>query len=333
MTGRIEWIDALKGFAIFTVVLGHCITDALSSNTFPAYLDFLTTFKDFIYCFHMPLFFTISGYLFFLTKSYKKYKSKVLDFFLIYLIWCTLTWLSKYFAASSVNNPVTIYDLISIFWKPLMVYWYLYSLILMYLVFSIFHIHEITKQKLSILLIFSFLIHFLNIKLGIIVPTVYHMYFFALGGYLLTFNFKTAIKTKTFILFIILLFINCFLYLNEVKFSSSISLFKNLLIANIVIFLCFYLFNNFKYRFYEILDILGFYSLHIYVIHCFFTAGMRILLQKIDYLDISLYFISSLFLGILMPILIGKICDKNVLLNFPFAPFKAIQFLISKSNK
>lgn len=218
--------------------------------------------------------------MFFLTKSYKKYKSKALDFFLIYLIWCTLTWLSKYFAASSVNNPVTIYDLISIFWKPLMVYWYLYSLILMYLVFSIFHIHEITKQKLSIFLIFSFLIHFLNIKLGIIVPTVYHMYFFALGGYLLTFNFKDAIKTKTFILFIILLFINCFLYLNEVKFSSSISLFKNLLIANIVIFLCFYLFNNFKYRFYEILDIIGFYSLHIYVIHCFFTAGMRILLQK-----------------------------------------------------
>lgn len=65
MTGRIEWIDALKGFAIFTVVFGHCITDALSSNTFPAYLDFLTTFKDFIYCFHMPLFLQLAVICFF----------------------------------------------------------------------------------------------------------------------------------------------------------------------------------------------------------------------------------------------------------------------------
>lgn len=80
MISRIEWIDALKGFAIFTVVLGHCITDALSSNTFPVYHDFLTAFKDFIYIFHMPLFFTISGYLFFLTKVIKNTKVKFLTF-------------------------------------------------------------------------------------------------------------------------------------------------------------------------------------------------------------------------------------------------------------
>ena len=55
MSSRIEWIDALKGFAIFTVVLGHCITDAVSSNTFPAYLNFLTAFKDFIYSFEHNL--------------------------------------------------------------------------------------------------------------------------------------------------------------------------------------------------------------------------------------------------------------------------------------
>lgn len=214
-----------------------------------------------------------------------------------------------------------------------MVYWYLYSLILMYIVFSIFNIQKITKQKLLILFLFSFLIHFLNSKLGIIVPTVYHMYFFALGGYLLTYNLKTSFKTKTLISFVILLFINCLLYINGINFPSAINVLKNLLVANIAIILCFYFFNNFKYKFYKILDTLGFYSLHIYVIHCFFTAGIRILLQKLNYLNISLYFTSSLFLGILIPIIIGKFSSKNILLNFVFSPLKSLQFLISKSNK
>lgn len=45
---RIEWIDILRGFAIFLVLLGH--------NNPP--------FINYIYGFHMPLFFVISGYLY-----------------------------------------------------------------------------------------------------------------------------------------------------------------------------------------------------------------------------------------------------------------------------
>lgn len=329
MSSRIEWIDALKGFAIFTVVLGHCITDAISSNTFPAYLNFLTAFKDFIYSFHMPLFFTISGYLFFLTKSYHKYKSKVLDFFLIYLIWCTLTWLSKFLAASSVNNPVTIYDLITIFWKPLMVYWYLYSLIIMYLVFSLFDIKLITKQNLILFLTLSIASHSINTNLGIIVPTVYHMYFFALGGYLLRFNFQKFLNKHSILLLICLLSANCILYLNEINNIAFINVLKDFLIANVAIFISIYFFINYKHLSNNILKTLGFYSLHIYVIHCFFTAGIRILMQKLDFLNIFVYFTTSIILGILVPIFIGKLCNKNALLNFPFAPLNALKTLFS----
>lgn len=48
---RIEWIDSLKGFAIILVVLGH---NTGGENA--AY--------RFLYTFHMPLFFLISGFLF-----------------------------------------------------------------------------------------------------------------------------------------------------------------------------------------------------------------------------------------------------------------------------
>ncbi len=53
-------IDLLKGIAIITVVIGHCWT--LDSSVY-----------NFIYSFHMPLFFCISGYLFSTKAPFKKF--------------------------------------------------------------------------------------------------------------------------------------------------------------------------------------------------------------------------------------------------------------------
>ena len=47
---RIEWIDAVKGLGIILVILGHM--------TIPQMV------RRFIFSFHMPLFFFVSGYLF-----------------------------------------------------------------------------------------------------------------------------------------------------------------------------------------------------------------------------------------------------------------------------
>lgn len=54
---RINWIDSIKGFGIILVVLGH-------TSGIDIYL------YKFIYSFHMPLFFILSGYLW----NYKKYR-------------------------------------------------------------------------------------------------------------------------------------------------------------------------------------------------------------------------------------------------------------------
>ena len=48
MKKRIEWIDTLRGFAMFFVVLGH------------AFVEKNNIIRNYIYSFHMPLFFFIS---------------------------------------------------------------------------------------------------------------------------------------------------------------------------------------------------------------------------------------------------------------------------------
>ena len=53
---RLVQFDAVKLFAIYMVILGHCIQHLLSSDYLdePGYIM--------IYSFHMPLFMMISGY-------------------------------------------------------------------------------------------------------------------------------------------------------------------------------------------------------------------------------------------------------------------------------
>lgn len=57
------WVNTLKGLAILLVVIGH------SANE---------TITDFIYCFHMPLFFMLSGFLF-SPKPMRPYLKKSFD--------------------------------------------------------------------------------------------------------------------------------------------------------------------------------------------------------------------------------------------------------------
>ena len=71
---RIEWIDALKGFGIFCVTLGH--------------LGCWYPLEKHIYSFHMFLFFFLSGYLHNRKYSKKEYiKRKFQTIFIPFLTW------------------------------------------------------------------------------------------------------------------------------------------------------------------------------------------------------------------------------------------------------
>ena len=62
-TKRVAWIDDLKGLGIVLIVAGHCfatlmnMTDGLSQRL-------MRSFFDFVYLFHVPLFFMLSGLTF-----------------------------------------------------------------------------------------------------------------------------------------------------------------------------------------------------------------------------------------------------------------------------
>lgn len=79
---RIEYVDVAKGIAILCVVAGH---------TFAAY-DPGSLQNKFIYSFHMPLFFILSGFFYkpqeFKKAFWKKVKSLLVPYFVINALRC-----------------------------------------------------------------------------------------------------------------------------------------------------------------------------------------------------------------------------------------------------
>lgn len=63
---RITFIDSIKGFAIICVVLGHIVGGYYDSNIYPSASDLLYIIHNLIYTFHMPLFMTVSGYVYYM---------------------------------------------------------------------------------------------------------------------------------------------------------------------------------------------------------------------------------------------------------------------------
>ncbi|MDZ7857361.1 acyltransferase family protein [Sphaerotilus sp.] len=84
MNGRTQWIDWAKTIGIWLVVFGHIPGNHLAVS-------------EFIYAFHMPLFFFISGYLAKSRSVVETARSGVVRLLIPYAMFYVLTWLWWYF--------------------------------------------------------------------------------------------------------------------------------------------------------------------------------------------------------------------------------------------
>lgn len=63
MTQRLEYIDALRGFTMILVVLAHIIN--IGYHITDSTMEEMNTFNNLFVRFRMPLFFFISGFVFY----------------------------------------------------------------------------------------------------------------------------------------------------------------------------------------------------------------------------------------------------------------------------
>lgn len=132
---RFEYIDQLKGIAIFFVVVGHFIQFNIHN-----YLN--NPFYSFIYSFHMPLFMFLSGYIAQKTTKpaifqsyFTFFRKKAITLLIPFFAWPLLI-LPFLFGNRIESNP--LHQLTGLVEHPDSGLWYLWFLFFLYILYSLF---------------------------------------------------------------------------------------------------------------------------------------------------------------------------------------------------
>ncbi len=329
-----DWINQSKGIAIILVVLGHTILGFQSSNMFSEYNNFFDYMIFTIYSFHMPLFFIISGYIYFKFEKINnntEYKSlikkKALNLLIPYFVFCSIQLLIKSILGGSTNSGSSINDIFLLPLIPREQFWFLYTLFVIFVILTFIDMKLNNKVMLlaSLIIINILEIHMDNVIFAITSFCVYAIYFYIgilfAKGYI---NKNVDLKNKYNILRIVLLYtiLNVFIYNSniDINIERLLSLILALFGSFMIIGITKSKLNN-KY-----IDIIGKYSYEIFLLHTIFGAGIRIVLVKVfKVYSIGLHFALGLIFSIVIPIVIAKISKNFKPIDFLFKPSRYIK--------
>jgi fucose 4-O-acetylase-like acetyltransferase len=136
---RIDWIDTAKGLGIILVVVGHVMRGLTAAHVMDS--SFAVKFTDaWIYSFHMPFFFFLSGLFLFhsATKSslreFISEKTRMIAY--PYVVWSIVTVLLKAVLGPIPNTPRDLSDLLLIPYSPIEQFWFLYVLFIVVVLFG-----------------------------------------------------------------------------------------------------------------------------------------------------------------------------------------------------
>ena len=331
---RIDYIDALKGFAIILVVLGH-IADGYSNSTNVPH-DFWWSLFNVIYSFHMPLFIVISGFLYekaYLSrkKSGKKVLAHTLDIAWVYVVFCCFYGVIKIAFFDFVKEDISLSDITSIWKCSIAPFWYLYILIVYYIVF--YFLNNIPcRLTMSLLIIINLLSASIPNETSFELHRIaYYAVFFGLGIMISQkksemFDFKLSILE-----FAVAVLIAVILWNNPSEKHLYVIPYVNGIIAFFTIPIIWTTFEK-KSESFGIIKkffvFLGMKSIEIYVFHTMFTSLARVSINgitgKLGLVGIPVQIIWGLIIGIGAPVIISIVLEKTHIKKTVFRPFSEI---------
>ncbi|MGL5509084.1 MAG: acyltransferase family protein [Microcoleaceae cyanobacterium] len=327
---RNVWVDYGKGIGIFLVVLGHVIRSLVSSSMVANSL-FLQGVDNWIYAFHIPLFFFLSGL--FVNRSVTKpfpsfFINKLQVIAYPYFLWSIIQTILQIILGKYTNNEISIDNLWRIIYEPVMQFWFFYSLFIITLVYAGLSKLGVRPKYIFLLSVCFYYSQFFNISLGnwgVIYQVREQMIYFALGaliGSSQIINKSEQWQNKQFLMIVIggflCLTLGILLDIQHivalVPFLAFSGLFASIAVAILL---------N-RYKMFPFLQNWGKLSLQIYVAHTIASAGMRIFLLKVlNISDIFVHLTIGTLFGIYIPILLDYICQY---LHLPYL------FILKKNN-
>lgn len=320
---REGWLDGLKGFAILLVILGHVLSGYLDAGAFPeAYASFYHV-RTWIYSFHMPLFFVLSGYTF--TLAYYRdgklrkggFARQMFNLFWIYTLFALFQWWTKQLVPDLVNEAYDENTLRNMYVEPLGNYWYLYVLFILYGLAALLRLPR--WKPMWLLLLGGCAIAAADSHMDWIQLTqfrvIYHLPFFMLGSVLC--RNKQLLKSAK-LLGVSAMYLSAAAMLYIFLYARNWYGNWRFLIAVCTCYVMLWQFNRFpRLSGFSLFQLCGRHCLELYLLHTFFTAGLRTLLPlwgiTTPWLSVWVNFIISTGLSLLLAVLAGKLWIMDII--------------------
>lgn len=316
-SNRLNWVDLSKGIGILLVVWGHVNIGLFSADI---YTDegFYNAAHKFVYLWHMPLFFFLSG--FFLVKSLERggvikfVRTRLVSLLYPAVIWSWVLYVVVTVAGSSVNTPTSWEDFPIIPLPPISLYWFLWALFnssllvmlvwvvpmpkkvkhfllgLMAIAFWVVEIHLFEASPEIYIWIGSILEHFPYLVSGVLFAA-YKEKSFRLGT-----NFGLAA-----LLIFVLFALNAELFFGVTLLDRWVGLIMTLCV---VIILAMFAAGGAEGKLNRGLEFLGRHSMSIYLMHVIFAASSRVALMKLGVTSMLVHFLVGCIIGIVGPLLV-----------------------------
>jgi fucose 4-O-acetylase-like acetyltransferase len=157
-TNRLDWVDCCKGICIVLVVFGHITGGLNAAKLLPANSVYLTL-RSWVYLFHMPAFFLLSGI--FATKTLTRpwvslLRNKTRSLVYPYILWTWIYMTAQMSSGNLSNNPPDVARALQLLWEPYGYgLWFLYSLFVISLLFHFF-MHSGMRRSVILIVALGF---------------------------------------------------------------------------------------------------------------------------------------------------------------------------------
>lgn len=331
---RIQWIDFCRSLAIFAVVAGHITMGLRNSTTISTGYGF-DLIQSYIYSFHIPLFFFISGFLYKRFSDWVFFKKNILKKLtalgIPYIVFSIVMFALTNFSGGQARNVIHFDQFLSIWKEPIEYLWFLYVLFFIFIYIGL--VQLITKNDLYsgititlLAIIASFTPHPSWILREV---PIWSLIFFS--GYLIKkiintsfFNVVGIFSTAVYGTYLILL---PNVLAGKTIDYTKINLIQLIVLLSAAVSITFIVEKTFtKNKITQFISKYGSITLVIYLMHMPLGSITRIVLIHAGILSPVIQLILGTFIGFFGSVLTDWIVNKIKPLDFFFYPQRYIKF-------
>jgi fucose 4-O-acetylase-like acetyltransferase len=317
---RLNWIDYAKGLGIIFVVFGHVIKGLITAKLIDPVFFYYAV--NFVYSFHMPLFFILSGYFF--VKSFLKrgaadfIVNKLETIIYPFVIWSLIQTFIEIRLSAYTNNHTKASELLTCLYLPRSQFWFLFALffinVLNVLLFKIS-----VKWGAFISILIWWVYYFISYKVPVFDKALVNMLYFAVGILLSQYTYVCNLIIRNVYWFAVNLLVfaaSLYVYFNFPQTSWYNLILPQLSGSFVIMYLSEKMASHPRLSF---LEYLGINSLVIYLVHMLAGNGTRIFLARILHVNNSIVHMTlGTLMGLVIPLVVFYVASKSKYLSWLF---------------